>query len=279
MRLFLRYILGMQLRSYAESIVMATGLEQKLRPPPADWVDTEPGQAWRITEPMRPAELQIAPARAVKVPPVKGMQDISQRRRILHALANHELQAAELFAWMLLAFPGEPASFRRGLLGILVEEQEHCQLYLDRLAAFGGSFGDYPVTGHFWNHIDSVKTPLDFLCIMGLTFENANLDFAAEYAQAARDVGDEETAIAIDTVHREEIRHVAFAYRWIQKWKPEQQSVWQCFESTLQFPLAPSRARGKTMDRKAREQAGLDSDFIDRLEQETSTRPNGRKRD
>lgn len=258
---------------------MAQTLEGKLRPPPADWVDSEPGQALRIQAPARPTNLEIAEARAVKVPPIKGMQDISQRKRILHALANHELQAAELFAWMLLAFPDEPASFRRGLLSILVEEQEHCQLYLDRLEAFGGSFGDYPVTGHFWNHIHGVKTPLDFLVVMGLTFENANLDFAAEYAQAARDVGDEETALAIDKVHEEEIRHVAFAWRWVQKWKPEDQSMWECFEDTLEFPLGPSRARGKTMIRESREKAGLDADFIDKLEQHVATRPNGQKRD
>ena len=30
------------------------------------------------------------------------MRDPAQRARILHALANHELQAIELFAWALL---------------------------------------------------------------------------------------------------------------------------------------------------------------------------------
>ncbi len=268
----------MQMRDFAESLIVADTLAGKLAPPPSDLQDDAPGTAYRFTEPGRPESLRIANARAVKVPPVKGMQDLSQRRRILHALANHELQAAELFAWMLLAFPDLPASFRRGLLNILVEEQQHCQLYIDRLEAFGGSFGDYPVTGHFWNHIEGVKTPLDFLCVMGLTFENANLDFAIEYAQAARDVGDEETAKAIDIVHREEIRHVAFAWRWIQKWKPEAQSTWDWFEETLEFPLGPSRARGKEMDRASREAAGLDKEFIDNLEGAIALRPNGKKR-
>ena len=268
----------MQLREYAESIIFATSLAGKLARPPQDIEDTSPGPAVRVPAPDRPDNLRIAPARAVKVPPLKGMQDISQRRRILHALANHELQAAELFAWMLLAFPEEPASFRRGLLNILVEEQEHCQLYLDRLAAFGGAFGDYPVTGHFWHRIGDVNTPIDFLCVMGLTFENANLDFAGDYAKAAREVGDEATAVAIDKVHKDEIRHVAFAWRWLTKWKPDTETCWETYERTIAHPLSPERARGKVLDRDAREQAGLDEEFISNLESFQATRPNGNAR-
>lgn len=268
----------MQLRHYAESIVFARELSVKLTPPSCDLRDDEPGSALRVLAPTRPNDLQIAEARAAKVPPLSGMQDLSQRRRILHALANHELQAAELFAWMLLAFPDEPSAFRRGLLQILIEEQKHCQLYIDRLVALGGRFGDHPVTGHFWHRIDDVKSPLDFICVMGLTFENANLDFAQAYADAARRVGDLEMAAAIDIVHRDEIRHVAFAWRWLQRYKPSDKSSWQAFEDTLQFPLNPSRARGVELDRESRVQAGFDEDFIDRLAASRSTRPNGRSR-
>ncbi len=267
-----------QVREYAESIIAARTLEGKLAAPPIDLVDSERGAAVRIDAPARPTNLAIAEARAVKVPPIAGMQDISQRRRILHALANHELQAAELFAWVLLAFPDEPASFRRGLVNILVEEQEHCQLYLDRLEAFGGAFGDYPVTGHFWHRMVDVKTPIDFLCVMGLTFENANLDFAGDYARAAREVGDEDTALAIDKVHEDEIRHVAFAWRWLSKWKPEAETCWQTYERTVKFPLSATRARGNVLDRAAREQAGLDEEFIANLESCRATRPNGKRR-
>jgi uncharacterized ferritin-like protein (DUF455 family) len=268
----------MQLREYAESIIRATTLEGKLQRPPADWLDDEPGAALRIEAPTRPSNLGICEARAVKVPPITGMQDVSQRRRILHAFANHELQAAELFAWMLLAFPTEPPSFRRGLLSILVEEQEHCELYIGRLQALGGDFGDYPVTGHFWKRIGDVETPLDFVCSMGLTFENANLDFGTEYALAAREVGDLETATAIEKVHSDEIRHVAFAWRWLQRWKPEGASSWQTFTETLKFPLTPSRARGASLDRESRVQAGLDDEFIDELERSEAKRPNGKSR-
>ena len=76
------------------------------------------------------------------------MRDPAQRARILHALANHELQAIELFAWAVLAYPSAPAQFRRGLVAILAGEQRHFQLYADRLTALATTFGDHPVTGH-----------------------------------------------------------------------------------------------------------------------------------
>src|SRR5262245_66297996 len=98
--------------------------------------------------------------RDVSVPPIAGMRDPAQRARILHALANHELQAAELFAWALLAFAGEPRGFRTGLLAICADEQRHCLAYAARAAALGCPFGSQPVTGHFWNQRARLATPL-----------------------------------------------------------------------------------------------------------------------
>src|SRR2546430_2292140 len=79
--------------------------------------------AIRIAAPGRPTELAIVAGRQARVPPVAGMRDPAQRARILHALANHELQAIELFAWAVLAYPDTPVAFRRGLVAILADEQ------------------------------------------------------------------------------------------------------------------------------------------------------------
>ena len=123
----------MEIRAYCLQLLEADTLEGKLRPPPADLTDEQPGPALRIRGPIRPATLRHDPLRKVKVPPLSGMADPEQRARIIHSLANHELQAAELFAWALLLFPDMPASFRQGCVGILREEQEHCGLYIERL--------------------------------------------------------------------------------------------------------------------------------------------------
>ncbi|HLU65752.1 MAG TPA: DUF455 family protein [Kofleriaceae bacterium] len=264
----------MQLRELARAIVEADTLEGKLRPIPPRTRDDERGPALRVASPGRPARLRIAPARQAKVPPVAGMRDPHQRARILHALANHELQAVELFAWALLAFPDAPASFRRGLAAILGEEQRHFRLYQERLAALDHRFGDFPVTGHFWNHLGQLTSPRAFVCVMGLTFENANLDFAQEYARAARAAGDEATAAALDEVHRDELGHVRFAWRWLDRWR-EGEPAWTAYTASLAPPLGPARARGRVMCRDSRRAAGLAPEFIEALAAVAPRRPGG----
>jgi uncharacterized ferritin-like protein (DUF455 family) len=205
------------------------------------------------------------------------MRDPAQRARIVHALANHELQAIELFAWALLAFPDAPTAFRRGLVAILADEQRHFALYADRLAALGVAFGDHAVTGHFWNKLDHYTSPLEFVCAMGLTFENANLDFAGDYAAAARACGDDATAAALDRVHEDEIGHVHFGWIWLRRFAGDV-DPWQAYLANVRHPLGPRRARGTRFDRDARRRAGFDDAFIAALEATAPTRPSGEPR-
>jgi len=264
-------------RNYAEQIVRGERLADKLVPPPDGLELEDAGAPLRIAAPGRPQELRIVPVKRGIVPPVVGMRDPAQRARILHALANHELQAIELFAWALLAFPAAPVAFRRGLVAILADEQRHFALYAERMAALATAFGDHPVTGHFWNKLDHLTGPLEFVCAMGLTFENANLDFAGDYARAARECGDTATADALEQVHTDEIAHVHFGYVWLRRLAPDTEPF-QAYLAHVQFPLGPKRARGARFDREARERAGLDDAFIDALEATAPTRPSGEPR-
>lgn len=271
----------MEIAAYAHALVTGTSLAAKCALPPdgvAALTDLHPEALAAPTSPGRPDNLQMNPHRKVRTPPLAGMVDPEQRARIIHAFANHELQAIELFAWALLAFPREPRAFRMGLLAIIGEEQRHFSLYCDWLETVGVPFGSQPVTGHFWNKLDQLATPLRFVCAMGLTFENANLDFAAEYEAAARRVGDLQLADALRIVHEDEIRHVKFAWRWLETWKDADRSAWQTYLDTVEFPLGPARARGATFDAEARRRAGLDEEFIKNLEDVVAKRPGGHPR-
>jgi uncharacterized ferritin-like protein (DUF455 family) len=265
------------LHDYARSIVEATTLAGKLVPPPGDLDHAAPRAELRLAAPGRPPTLAIVPGRGARVPPVAGMRDPAQRARILHALANHELQAIELFAWAVLAYPTAAAAFHRGLVTILADEQRHLALYRARLVALGSDLGDHPVTGHFWNKLDHLATPLDFTCTMSLTFENANLDFAGDYRRAAEACGDTATAEALAAVHADEIRHVHFGYVWLRRLAAGE-SAWAAYTRHVRFPLGPRRARGATFDRESRAAAGLDDEFIAGLAAAVPVRPSGQPR-
>ena len=256
----------MEIRDFAATVLFAEDLETKLAPPPGPLSDEAPGAPIGTVVPGRAPHLRMLGGRKIVTPSLGGMPDPRQRPRILHSLANHELQAAELFAWALLAFPDAPAEFRRGLVTILTEEQRHTRMYRARLTASGADLGDYPLHGYFWGKVGTFTTPLRFVCAMSLTFENANLDHTIDYAAAARAAHDEKTALVIDRIHDDEIGHVRFGWHWLGRMKSDDRSMWEAFTESLTWPLRPLRAKGRTFDVAGREAAGLDADFISRLE-------------
>lgn len=251
---------------HARALIGATSLAGKLAPAPPGLIDRLPIPGPLPSAPGRPPELApVAGARA-RVPPLEGMADPAQRRRILHGFANHELQAVELFARALLAFDEAPAAFREGLLGILADEQRHLALYVERLEQLGGRFGEHPVSAYFWNKLDHLATPLSFVAAMCLTFENANLDHTLDHAEAARAAGDEATAAVLERVHRDERRHVAFGLRWLVELSPAGADPARTWTDQLRWPLRPALARGPRLHADVRRELGFDPGLLDLLE-------------
>src|SRR5271167_2851908 len=122
----------MELREFAEQILFATTLEEKLRCPD-QITDERPGSALMTpTMPGRPKELQFKVTGEARnsFPGTKNLEQQSERGRLLHFFTNHELLATELMALVLLRFPDAPGAFRAGVLQTLRDEQGHTQLYL-----------------------------------------------------------------------------------------------------------------------------------------------------
>ena len=187
------------------------------------------------------------------------------RGRLLHFFANHELLAIETMAYVLLRFPDAPESFKRGVFRVLQEEQGHFSEYLERMNEYGVSFGEVPLNLYFWNSLKGMRTPLDFVVQMSLTFEQANLDFALEYATLFETkCEDPKTAKLLRRVHEDEVRHVQHGWKWFQEWRPKNEaSDFRVYQELLPFPMTPRRARGAThFAAKSRECAGLSADYI-----------------
>lgn len=276
---------GVDVSEFAERILCATTLEEKLIDPPGGRLtDERPGPAWdREVEPGRPAELRFKPAGSdrsgnrpaggpagrvsgAEFPGLHGLSDEAGRGRVLHFFTNHELLATELMALVLLRFPDAPPAFRRGVVHTLREEQEHVRLYLDRMKACGIAFGSLPVSGYFWRSVAPMRHPMDFVTGLSLTFEQANLDFARVFSRAFAEAGDPETAALLRRILRDEIAHVAHGLKWFRLWKDPMASDWDAFRGALRVPLSPQRAKGVEFNAEARRAAGLDPDFISRLD-------------
>jgi len=257
----------MELRAFAEQVLFATTLEEKLQTPDVI-TDERPGAAIVVPEmPNRPANLTFKPHATGKseFPGLHRLEDATERGKLLHFFGNHELLATELMALVLLKFPDAPAAFRKGLFQTLKDEQEHTRLYMERMKACGVQLGDFPVSGYFWRCIAPMQHPIDYVAGLCLTFEQANLDFAGHYGRNFATVGDADSANLLKKIYHDEIGHVAYGLKWFRRWKNPSQSDWEAFCQTLKFPLSPQRAKGFTVNVDGRRAAGLDPQFIAEL--------------
>ncbi|MDF1838446.1 MAG: DUF455 family protein [Planctomycetota bacterium] len=250
-------------------LIVCDSLDGKLSPgaPPkasidGNWEACAPAR--RLIAPGRPAELVVG-ERSPKAPRKGALVHPEQRARLLHTLAHHELQAAELFAWALLAFPETPLAFRRALLHLAQDELRHLHLYLDHMQTLGHSFGDWPVRDWFWQRVPSSPDALHFVAFVGLGLEGANLEHAARFAEWFRAAGDEIGAQALDQVEREEIAHVTPAHNWFERFSGKKLD-YDRWADLLPKPLSPALLRGLPLNREARSRAGLPPEFLERLE-------------
>jgi uncharacterized ferritin-like protein (DUF455 family) len=185
----------------------------------------------------------------------------------LNSFANHELLATEIMANMLLFFPHETQEqkrFKRGIFSALRDEQKHLKLYVDRLNEIGYEFGDFPLNDYFWRQSKKITSESEYLSIMSITFEGANLDFAALYRDEFKKIEDFKTAEILETVLKDEISHVAYGVQWLSKWK-EDKSLWQYYLDNLPYPLTPARAKGKSFNQVDRLKAKMDETFLSEL--------------
>jgi uncharacterized ferritin-like protein (DUF455 family) len=257
----------MELREFAERVLFATSLEEKLQSP-AVITDEQPGSAIVTpAAPGRPRELIFKASGTARgeFPGTRHLEQADERGRLLHFFANHELLATELMALVLLKFPDAPAAFRKGVYETLKDEQEHTRLYMERMQSCGIEFGAIPVSGYFWRAVSGMESPMDYVAGLSLTFEQANLDFARHFSACFGEVGDADSANLLQKIYRDEIGHVAYGLKWFRRWKNPSESDWEAFCRQLKFPLSPARAKGFSINVEGRRAAGLPQDFIENL--------------
>lgn len=255
----------MELRTFAECILFSTDLDEKLRSERGAFTDDEPGSALCVESPARPDELKIAD-RGPSLPKRAAFRAPLQRGVAHHVMANHELQALEVMAFVLLAFPEAPTEFRLGLAEVMADEQRHTRMHAERAAALGVPFGSRRVNGYIWRWTTEITSVLDYVARLPLVFEGANLDHTLELEEWFAEVGDERGAAVVRTIHHDEIRHVAFGLDWLRRLKPEGRSDWEAWRDHLDWPLRPAKAKGATFHAEPRLAAGMTAEFARQVE-------------
>ena len=262
----------MNITQFAEQIVFGKTLEDKLLVPGklTHDLDYRGPNVESLLAPGRPGglEMQHAPGSGAQAPSDELLENEQARGQLLHFLANHELLATELMALVLLKFPDAPHAFRQGVLVTLQEEQEHTRMYIARMKECGVEFGSFPVSGQFWRIVEPMQSPMDFVSRLSLTFEQANLDYSLHFANVFKRIGDDDTAKVLQKIYEDEIGHVQHGLQWFRQWKNPEQSDWEAYQDSLEFPMSPQRGRGPraSFNRAGRSQAGLTDDFIDAIE-------------
>ncbi len=231
-----------------------------------DWSKAEP-LIGTVDAPGRGPGFQITSQQSSAFPRKSELKDESARGRLIHFFANHELLAIESMAYVLLKFPNAEPSFRAGVFRTLQDEQRHLNAYLTRMRECGVDFGAVPLTLYFWNTVKAMKSPLDYVTQMSLTFEQANLDFALEYAKIfEEEIADEKTARLLREVHEDEVQHVAHGLKWFKNWHDPALSDYEAYLKQLPFPMTPRRAKGSTLfSAESRKQAGMSEEFIESI--------------
>ena len=257
---------SMELRELAERILFSPELSVKLDCP-SIITDNNPGVSLESPiAPHREVQLQFSENKGKsEFPALHHLEKDSTRARILHYFTNHELLATELMALVLLKFPDAPKAFRKGVLKTLKDEQEHTRIYIKRLSDMGIAFGQYRVNGYFWKMIAPMRTPMDYVSRLSLTFEQANLDFSKFFAGQFGKIGDVDSEKLLERIYKDEIGHVGYGLKWFRKWKNPELSDWEAYQEQLEFPLSPRRAKAEPFNQEGRERVGLDPEFIHKL--------------
>jgi uncharacterized ferritin-like protein (DUF455 family) len=245
--------------TWAEHYVLTTNLSDKLAPASPPTRFRERATPLRLEQPGRPPEFRLA-RRGERTPKLEALKEPQYRARALHAFFHHELQAAELMCWALLAFADAEVELRKGLLAICLDEIRHMNSYREHIEALGFKIGDFGVRDWFWKRVPTCPTKLSFVAVMGMGLEAANLEYAGDFAARFRAVGDEAGALIQERIAKEEVAHVGFATRWFARWTGG--CDFETWAAELPAPLSPWVMHGNPIAEGARQRAGMSREFI-----------------
>lgn len=228
--------------------------------------------------PDRPARPERPELKLPRDMPKRGRGGSAQNRiALLHALAHIELNAIDL-AWDLVcrfAGAGLPKGFTDDWVQVADDEARHFVMLEERLNALGASYGDLPAHDGLWQAATETAHDLAArLAVVPMVLEARGLDVTPDTVRRLRDFGDHESAALLQTIHDEEIDHVAAGRRWFvhlcELRGAEPVALWQ--------ELVGRHFRGglkRPFNRTSRDRAGFGPEFYEPITPESAPRDAG----
>lgn len=187
------------------------------------------------------------------------------RAALLHAVAHIEFTAIQL-AWdILYRFRGLPAAFYWDWLAVAAEEAEHFELLRRRLRELGCDYGDLPVHRGLWDvAVDTADDVAARLALVPRCMEARGLDVTPGMIARLEQAGDQESAVILQRILKDEVGHVALGSRWFR---------WVCARRGAEpeasyLGFLQSRLRSEVrgpFNRELRLAAGFSAAELDRL--------------
>ncbi|RYG58193.1 DUF455 family protein [bacterium] len=200
------------------------------------------------------------------LPPKLGLSNPRGQARLLHDLANIELQAMELAVRTLHEFPEAPPDFREELAEIAMSESRHLDLCLKGIDALGSHWGEWQVHSALWNTVGEDDTLLSRILIVHRYLEGSGLDAGESILRRLAGVADKATRDVVKIIVEEEVGHVLFGSRWYHRIALEERvDVEKDFSARMNeiSRIAPRRER---IAREVRTRAGFTEFELDVLE-------------
>ncbi len=175
----------------------------------------------QITIPKVPArDISVLPI--CELPDKKGISHIEGQARLLHDLANIELQAMELAFRSLAEYPELPQEFREQLRDLTLSESRHLKLCLNGIRELGFDWGSWPIHLSLWESVDSSDSILDRLLIVHRYLEGSGLDAGQTILRKLSGVSAPVVSEIVKVIFKEEVDHVFFGSHWYRKFCEEQ---------------------------------------------------------
>ena len=186
----------------------------------AAWRDGRLAVVGRAVPPDRPARPERPELRPPREMPKRGRAvSVAGRVAMLHALAHIELNAIDL-AWDLIArFTDEemPRAFYDDWVTVAEDEARHFELLALRLADLGAAYGDLPAHDGLWQAAQATAGSFTArLAVVPMVLEARGLDVTPRTITTLASEGDAVGAALLQTIHDDEITHVAAGRRWFE---------------------------------------------------------------